>query len=175
MPGSLRRDQVASRPIQYHSGDTLLPGKYIIKVLARDTMTGRIGTDQTTFTVPNLVREQKQLPISSVVLSNQRVSAGDEAFSVERRGVAAIDPLVHGNEKLVPSVTRVFSVARDMEVFIQGYERGSTTMWPLVRLLARAGGARTVSRSTAYCEAGVDVAGPIPTISRTHSTSFAPS
>ena len=125
-------EQLASRPIQYHSGYTLLPAKYIIKVLARDATTGRIGTYQTTFTVPNLVREQKQLPISSVVLSSQRVSAGDEAFSVEQRGVEGIDPLIQGNEKLVPSVTRVFSVARDMEVFLQAYERGSTTMRPLV-------------------------------------------
>jgi VWFA-related protein len=124
--------QLASRPIQYQSGYTLLPAKYIIKVLARDATTGRIGTYQTTFTVPNLVKEQKQLPISSVVLSSQRVAAGDELFSVEQRGVENVDPLVQRGQKLIPSVTRVFSVARDLEVFLQAYERGSTTMRPLV-------------------------------------------
>jgi VWFA-related protein len=125
-------EQLASRPIQYHSGYTLLPAKYIIKVLARDATTGRIGTYQTAFTVPNLVREEKQLPISSVVLSSQRVASGDEAFSVDQRGVDVIDPLVQNGEKLVPSVTRVFSVSRDMEVFLQAYERGASSMRPLV-------------------------------------------
>ena len=38
--------QLARRPIQYETGFTLLPGKYVIKVLARDAETGRIGTYQ---------------------------------------------------------------------------------------------------------------------------------
>ncbi len=37
-------DQLAARPIQYQTGFTLLPGDYVIKLLARDTVTGRIGT-----------------------------------------------------------------------------------------------------------------------------------
>ena len=51
-----RRDggQLATRPIQYETGFTLLPGKYVIKFLARDAETGRIGTYQTSFTIPNL-------------------------------------------------------------------------------------------------------------------------
>ena len=36
--------QLAKRPIQYETGFTLLPGKYVIKILARDAETGRIGT-----------------------------------------------------------------------------------------------------------------------------------
>ena len=39
--------QLAKRPIQYETGFTLLPGKYVIKILARDAETGRIGTFQT--------------------------------------------------------------------------------------------------------------------------------
>src|ERR1041385_5530963 len=61
--------QLATRPILYETGFTLLPGKYVIKILARDAETGRIGTYQTAFTIPNLVREDKRVPISSVVLS----------------------------------------------------------------------------------------------------------
>src|SRR5260221_230526 len=49
--------QLARRPIQYETGFTLLPGKYVIKILARDAETGRIGTYQAGFTIPNLNRE----------------------------------------------------------------------------------------------------------------------
>ena len=40
------------RPIEYDTGFTLLPGKYMIKFLARDDETGRIGTYQNRFRHP---------------------------------------------------------------------------------------------------------------------------
>ena len=61
-------EELAKRPIEYSTGYTLLPGKYTIKVLARDDATGKIGTFQTTFVIPNLNKETKRVPISSVVL-----------------------------------------------------------------------------------------------------------
>jgi VWFA-related protein len=124
--------QLATRPIQYETGFTLLPGKYVIKFLARDAETGRIGTYQTSFTVPNLNREEKRLPISSVVLSSQRVPLGDELYSVRNAAAQRANPLVHDGQKLVPSVTRVFSKVRDMHVFLQAYERGAVSTRPLV-------------------------------------------
>src|SRR5215471_11552679 len=65
--------ELSHRPIEYDTGFTLLPGKYMIKFLARDNETGRIGTYQTNFVIPNLNKEEKRIPISSVVLSGQRV------------------------------------------------------------------------------------------------------
>ena len=62
--------ELATRPIEYDAGFTLLPGKYLIKFLARDDETGRIGTYQTNFVIPNLNKEDKRVPISSVVLSS---------------------------------------------------------------------------------------------------------
>src|SRR6185503_7601910 len=44
---------LASSPIQYDAGYTLIPGKYIIKFLARNAETGRIGTYQADFIIPN--------------------------------------------------------------------------------------------------------------------------
>ena len=41
-------------------------------------------------------------------------------------------PLVYEGEKLFPSVTRVFSRAREMYVYLQAYERGAETTQPLV-------------------------------------------
>jgi VWFA-related protein len=126
-------EQLARRPIQYESGYTLLPGKYVIKVLARDATTGRIGTYQTPFNVPNLVRESARIPTSSVVLSSQQLAVGDELFAVNQADASTIvNPLVNNGLKLVPSVTRVFSRSRDLFVYLEAYQRGETTQRPLV-------------------------------------------
>ena len=130
-------EQLARRPIQYENGYVLLPGKYVIKVLARDATTGRIGTYQTPFVVPNLVRTTQQAPISSVVLSSQRVPIGEELFTVRQdAALAALNPLIHDGQKLVPSVTRVFSRSRDLYVYLEAYQRDATTMRPLVAVLS---------------------------------------
>jgi VWFA-related protein len=126
-------EQLAKRPIQYENGFTLLPAKYVIKVLVRDATTGRMGTYQAPFQVPNLVKETTHVPISSVVLSSQRIALGDELFTVNQKTEAmATNPLIHDGEKLVPSVTRVFSVSKDLYVYLEAYQRGVTTQKPMV-------------------------------------------
>jgi len=127
--------QLSKSPIEYDTGFTLLPGKFNIKVLARENETGRIGTYQAAFEVPNLVKEDKKIPISSVVLSSQRVDMKDALFNATKDKTAAAqldNPLVEDGQKLFPSVTRVFSKGRDMYVYLQAYERGATTTEPLV-------------------------------------------
>ena len=129
--------QLSRQPIQYDTGFTLLPGKYVIKYLVRDSETGRIGTYQTSFTIPNLVRDDKRVPISSVVLASQRVPVGDALFSVQQKlAVDAVNPLVLDGQKLVPSVTRVFSKGRDVYVFLQAYERTQAVQEPLVAFVS---------------------------------------
>jgi VWFA-related protein len=125
-------ERLATSPIQYETGFTLLPGKYVIKLLARDSETGRIGTYQAAFQVPNLMREQKRLPISSVVLSSQRIPMTEALLTVQKGAAQLTNPLVFDGQKLFPSVTRVFSKSRDMFVFLQAYQRGATTTQPLV-------------------------------------------
>ncbi len=121
--------ELAHRPIEYDAGFTLLPGKYIIKFLARDDETGRIGTYQTTFEVPNLNKEEKRVPISSVVLSSQRVDYKDALYNAanakDQAKAAAVNPLVIDGKKLIPSVTRVFNKGRALFVYLQGYEQPS--------------------------------------------------
>ena len=128
--------ELAHRPIEYDAGFTLLPGKYMIKILARDDETGRIGTYQTNFTIPNLNKELKRVPISSVVLSSQRVELNSALYNAMKNKdaakEAAVDPLVVQGSKLVPSVTRVFSTARDLYVFLQAYDPGIATAQPLL-------------------------------------------
>ena len=129
--------QLATRPLLYETGFTLLPGKYVIKLLARDDESGRIGTYQAAFAVPNLNKELQRVPISTVVLSTQRVPLSDALYSVKQKSAAeAVNPLVHDGQKLVPSVTRVFSRGRDLYVFAQAYQRGATSTQPLVAFVS---------------------------------------
>jgi VWFA-related protein len=118
--------ELAHRPIEYDTGFTLLPGKYMIKFLARDDETGRIGTYQATFFIPNLNKEVKRVPISSVVLSSQRVEQKqaiyDAARLKEREKEDTVNPLVQSGSKLIPSVTRVFSSSRTIYVYLQAYK-----------------------------------------------------
>ncbi|HEY4356899.1 MAG TPA: VWA domain-containing protein, partial [Acidobacteriaceae bacterium] len=128
--------ELAHRPIEYDAGFTLLPGKYTLKFLARDDETGRIGTYQTTFTIPNLNKEEKRVPVSSVVLSSQRVDMKDALYdaakSKDAAKNAAANPLITDGKKLIPSVTRVFNTARELYVYLQGYEQNQTTAKPLI-------------------------------------------
>jgi hypothetical protein len=116
-------------PIEYDTGYTLLPASYRIKVLARDAETGRMGTFLGKFDIPNLEKETKRVPISSVVLSSQRAEmSGSVVVGNAKKAAAtqAADPLVQDGKKLIPSVTRVFHATSDMYVYLQAYEPGAT-------------------------------------------------
>jgi hypothetical protein len=130
--------KLAKQPIEYDTGFTLLPGKYKIKLLARDAETGRIGTYETDFVVPNLNKEVKRIPVSSVVLSSQRADLKEAIYNAlkSKDQAEVTNPLVQDGEKLIPSVTRVFSKTRPMYVYLQAYEPAVTTTQPLVAFVA---------------------------------------
>jgi VWFA-related protein len=123
--------QLAKQPIQYDTVLTLLPGTYTIKLLARDDETGHIGTYMKKFVIPNLAKELKRIPISSVVLSGQRQAVRDALINAKQKA-PTVSPLVEDGIKLLPSVTDVFSRSRDMYVYLQAYEPGAATAQPLV-------------------------------------------
>jgi VWFA-related protein len=122
--------ELARRPIEYDTGFTLLPGTYSIKFLARDDETGRIGTYENRFTIPNLNQTGNNVAISSVVLSSQRVKLTDAIYDAskakQRQKDEAMNPLVTNGEKLIPSVTRVFNRGRKILVFLQAYKQSTT-------------------------------------------------
>jgi len=129
--------ELAKRPVEYDTGFTLLPGN---KFLARDDETGRIGTFQASFVIPNLNKEVKRVPISSVVLSGQRVDLKDAIYNAskekERVKEEAANPLVLNGQKLIPSVTRVFSKSRDLFVYLQAYQPSVTSVQPLIAFVS---------------------------------------
>jgi VWFA-related protein len=122
--------------IQYETGFTLLPGSYVIKLLARNDATGRIGTFQAPFVVPNLERDTTHVRLSSVVLTNQRGTAGEAIFTVKQKVAAEVaNPLVEDGLRLIPSVGTSFRADRPLYVFLQAYERDATAVRPLMAYL----------------------------------------
>jgi len=124
--------ELAKRPIQYDTGFTLLPGKYRVKFLARDAETGRMGTYETAFEIPNLNKEEKRIPISSVVLSSQRVDLKDALYNAAKDKGETTNPLVQDGQKLIPSVTRVFRSNQDLYIYLQAYEPAAERVEPMV-------------------------------------------
>jgi VWFA-related protein len=128
----LSAEELTKSPYAIDLGYTLLPGPYKIKVLARDDETGRIGTYEHKFVIPNLNKEEKRLTISSVVLSSQRQEMRTALYTAGKDKDQAVNPLVQEGMKLIPSVTDVFSKSRDMYVYLQAYEQGDQKFEPLV-------------------------------------------
>ena len=126
--------ELAEKPIEYDTGFTLLPGKYKIKFLARDAETGRIGTYETPFVIPNLNKEEKRVALSSVVLASQRVDMKDAIYNAakDKGQTDSVNPLLQDGQRLIPSVTRVFHKGRDLYVYLQAYQQTPPTARPLV-------------------------------------------
>jgi VWFA-related protein len=115
--------QLTSHNLEYDTGFTLQPGTYTLKFLARENQTGKMGTFESKFTVPDLTTDAKRLPISSVVIGYQREAIDSALATAEKdKKLIAANPLVQDKQKLVPSVTRVFRQAQDLYVFLEAYQ-----------------------------------------------------
>jgi len=89
------RGATGKRFLEYGGGFTLTPGDYTLKFLCRENATGKMGTFETRFSVPDVVAEQKYLRLSSVVWANQREPLSAAVGSAERnQKLLADDPLV---------------------------------------------------------------------------------
>ena len=125
--------EITKHPVAYDTGFTLKPGEYSLKFLVRENETGKIGTFETKFTIPNLTTDQATLPTSSVILSNQIQPITEALYSAEKdKKLLDENPLVQNKEKLIPSVTRVFKQSQDLYVYAEVYEPLATTTQPVV-------------------------------------------
>ncbi len=160
--------QLAKLPIEYDAGFTLLPGKYRIKLLARDDETGRIGTYETELNIPNLNKEQRHVPISTVVLSSEKQPMDDALYNAMKKKdaakEAAVNPLVADGAKLIPSVTRVFAHSGQLFVYLQAYEAGEVAPKPILATVALYRGAEKAYESQPIAEtpAASDKLKPVP-------------
>jgi len=117
--------QLASRPVAYDTGFSLPPGKYSLKFLARENETGKMGTYETKFVIPDLAPNQNDLKTSSVIWSNQRQVMKEALASADnQKKVMESDPLVQDGQKLVPSITHVFRKDQNLFVYLEVYDPG---------------------------------------------------
>lgn len=118
--------QLSSRPIAYDTGFTVPPGTYVLKFLARENETGKMGSYETKFTIPDLAPDTPgKLKTSSVIWSSQRQVLSDSlAFADSKKKLIESDPLVQEGQKLVPSITHVFRKDQNLYVYLEVYDPG---------------------------------------------------
>jgi len=117
-------EKLTQRHFQYDTGLTLSPGTYQLVFLAREDLTGKMGTFETKFTVPDL-NSTKALRISSVILSSQKeavAAAVGVADKKSEKKLLVIHPLVQDGQKIVPSITRVFRKDQTLYVYFEVYD-----------------------------------------------------
>lgn len=96
---------LAQKQMQYQTGFTLPPGRFWMKVVARENAKGTIGTFEAPIVVPDL--SKAPFKVSSVVLGTQI-----------RRGpprMRSDNPLLRDGVELIPSLTHV--VGRDQRLY----------------------------------------------------------
>jgi VWFA-related protein len=118
-----RFEQIQQRALVYQGGILLAPGTYKLKFLARENQSGRIGTFEEQITLPPPLPNQLQL--STVLLSSQ-VEEVKKTPEVKMQALAqdakmASSPLEVGGERIIPSVTRMFTDQQTLYVFFQAY------------------------------------------------------
>ncbi|HTA44422.1 MAG TPA: VWA domain-containing protein [Bryobacteraceae bacterium] len=118
-------EQLAQSPLAYDTGFSVPPGKYTFKFLARENETGKMGTYEKTFTIPDLAPDRPALKISSVVWSNQRQALSDSLASADnKKKLMESDPLVQDGRKIIPSITHVFRKDQNLYVYLEVYDPG---------------------------------------------------
>src|SRR5205807_5629110 len=93
-----------------------------LRFLARENQTGKMGTFETKFTVPDL-SSAKNLRVSSVIWSNQKERVASAVGSADNnKKTLAGHPLVENGQKTVPSITRVFRRDQTLFVYFEVYD-----------------------------------------------------
>ena len=118
-----RYEELQQNALVYQGGIILPPGNYKLKFLARENESGRIGTFEDDLKLPPVQPDRMQL--SSVVLSSQviEVQKNSEVQTKAFARDAKIKdlPLDVAGERIVPSVTRVFTNQQMLYIFFQAY------------------------------------------------------
>jgi hypothetical protein len=108
-----------------------------MKFLVRENLSGKMGTFDMRFVVPDLAADSAVLKTSSVIWSNQRepfkaaVGAAEKGGAVRR--AARPNPLVVGDEKVVPSITKVFRRNQNMTISFDVYDAAPDPANPRAR------------------------------------------
>ncbi len=114
-------EQFLSGNILYEGGFVLPGGNYHLKVVARENVSGKLGTFEEPLVLPDA--GLSGLALSSVVVSNQlqESAPGAKGRKQKNPGTGA-SPLQLGSRSLLPSVTRVFRTNQKLYVYLESYE-----------------------------------------------------
>lgn len=96
---------LAQKQVQYQTGFTLPPGRFWVKIVARENAKGTIGTFEAPVVVPDLAAAP--MKVSSVVLGTQ--------LRQGPRRARTDNPLVRDGVELIPSLSHV--VGRDQRLY----------------------------------------------------------
>jgi VWFA-related protein len=102
--------EVRRKNVQYSTGFILTAGKYRFKFVVRENQSGRLGSLETEFTVPDI--KKTPLKMSSVILASQRQPSTKKTQS----------PLVRDGNELVPNIAHVFSPDQHLYMLYEVYE-----------------------------------------------------
>lgn len=111
--------EVRKKNVQYNTGVSLPPSKYVLKFVVRENQTGRMGSFETPLEVPDL--KSQPLKMSSIVLASQLQPA-------KKSGTPS--PLVRDGTEIVPSVTHVFSSTQHLRLYFEVYDPGRANSLP---------------------------------------------
>ncbi len=116
--------ELNNRAIAYDTGFTAPPGSYKLKFLTRENETGKMGTYEKNFVIPDLATDQPAtIKTSSIVLSSQRQSSKDALAKADPNSkLTDANPLVEDGQQLVPSITRVFRKDQNLFVYMEVYD-----------------------------------------------------
>ena len=118
-----RFDQLQKQSLVYQGGVVLGPGVYKLKFLVRENESGRIGSFEEDLNLPPA--QHDKLELSPILLSGQ-LEAIQKAPEVSKKTLGReaklkSSPLDFSGERIVPSVTRVFTSQQQLYVFFQAY------------------------------------------------------
>jgi VWFA-related protein len=102
--------EVRRKNVQYGTGFLLPSGRYRFKFVVRENQSGRLGSFETEFTVPDI--KKARLKMSSVVLASQRQPATRKTQN----------PLVRDGSELVPNIAHVFTSDQHLYFFYEVYD-----------------------------------------------------
>jgi VWFA-related protein len=123
-----RFNQLQKQSLVYQGGVVLGPGNYKLKFLARENESGRIGSFEEDLNLP--VAQYQKLELSPMLLSSQletvQRTAEVSKKTLGREVNLKSSPLESSGERIVPSVTRVFTTHQQLYVFFQAYLPGNT-------------------------------------------------
>jgi len=100
------------------------PGSYRLKFLARENESGRIGSFEEDLNLP--AAQYEKLELSPMLLSSQLAPVQGRTSEVSKKTLGReaklkSSPLEFSGERIVPSVTRVFTTRQQLYVFFQAY------------------------------------------------------